>query len=64
MYNDPNRINTNADKMMAVTAADIQRVATTYLRNDNRVVMTTFPEAAPPTPPGAAKPAPAQPKAQ
>jgi zinc protease len=61
MYNDPNRINTNADKMMAVTAADVQRVATTYLRNDNRVVMTTFPEAAAP---GAAKPAPAQPKAQ
>jgi zinc protease len=61
MYNDPNRINTNADKMAAVTAADVQRVATTYFRNDNRVVMTTFPEA---PPPGAAKPAPAKPVAQ
>jgi len=56
MYDDPNRINTNTDKLAAVTPADIQRVAKAYLRNDNRVVMTTFPEAAPATPPAAAKP--------
>jgi len=56
MYDDPNRINTNTDKLAAVTPADIQRVAKAYLRNDNRVVMTTFPEAAPSTPPAAAKP--------
>jgi predicted Zn-dependent peptidase len=61
MYNDPNRINTNVDKMTAVTAADVQRVAKTYLRNDNRVVMTTYPETAPPA---AAKPAPAKPVEQ
>jgi zinc protease len=59
MYDDPNRINTNTDKLAAVTPADIQRVAKAYLRSDNRVVMTTFPEAAPPAPakpPAAAKP--------
>jgi predicted Zn-dependent peptidase len=56
MYDDPNRINTNTDKLAAVTSADIQRVAKAYLRSDNRVVMTTFPEAAPAAPPAAAKP--------
>jgi len=55
MYDDPNRINTNTEKLAAVTPADIQRVAKAYLRNDNRVVMTTIPAAAPP-PPAAAKP--------
>jgi zinc protease len=58
MYGDPNRINTNTDKLAAVTASDIQRVAKAYLRNDNRVVMTTFPDAAPPGTPAAAKPKP------
>jgi zinc protease len=48
MYDDPNRINTNTDKLAAVTPADIQRVAKAYLHGDNRVVMTTFPEAATP----------------
>ena len=56
MYDDPNRINTNTDKLAAVTPADIQRVAKAYLRSDNRVVMTTFPEAASSTPPAPAKP--------
>jgi zinc protease len=56
MYDDPNRINTNTDKLDAVTPADIQRVAKAYLRSDNRVVMTTVPAAAPSTPPAAAKP--------
>jgi predicted Zn-dependent peptidase len=56
MYDDPNRINTNTDKLAAVTPADIQRVAKAYLRSDNRVVMTTFPEAAAAAPPAAAKP--------
>jgi zinc protease len=54
MYDDPNRINTSTDKLAAVTPADIQRVAKAYLRSDNRVVMTTFPEAAA-NPPAAAK---------
>jgi|SRR5581483_2587636 len=55
MYDDPNRINTNPEKLAAVTPTDIQRVAKAYLRTDNRVVMTTVPAAAP-LPPGAAKP--------
>ncbi len=52
VYNDPNRINTQTDKLMAVSAADLQRVARTYLRNDNKVVMETTPAAGPPKPPG------------
>ena len=55
MYDDPNRINTNPEKLASVTPADIQRVAKAYLRTDNRVVMTTIPAAAPP-PPGGPKP--------
>jgi predicted Zn-dependent peptidase len=48
MYNDPNRINTNTVKILAVTPADIQRVAKAYLGTDNRVVMQTVPAARPP----------------
>jgi predicted Zn-dependent peptidase len=47
VYNDPNRINTQTEKLMAVTAADVQRVAQAYLRNDNKVMMETTPVAAP-----------------
>jgi zinc protease len=43
LYNDPNRINTNADKTMAVTAADVQRVAKAYLRSENKIVIQTNP---------------------
>ena len=46
LYNDPNRINTNPDKISAVTAADVQRVAAKYLQTTNRVVVHTLPEAA------------------
>src|SRR5262249_45136992 len=49
MYDDPNRINTNTDKLLAVSAADVQRVAKTYLRDTNRIVFETIPTA-----PGAA----------
>jgi predicted Zn-dependent peptidase len=45
LYNDPNRINTNNEKLAAVTAADVQRVATKYLQTSNRVVMHTLPAA-------------------
>jgi zinc protease len=48
MYKDPNRINTNTEKLMAVTAADIQRVAKGYLRKENQVVIQTVPKAAVP----------------
>jgi zinc protease len=46
LYNDPNRINTVTDAMTAVTVADVDRVARTYLRTDNRVVVRTLPAAA------------------
>jgi predicted Zn-dependent peptidase len=47
MYNDPNRINTQSEKLLAVTAGDIQRVAKTYLRTNNRIVIHTLPAARP-----------------
>jgi predicted Zn-dependent peptidase len=47
LYNDPNRINTNPEKIAAVTAADVQRVAARYLQTTNRVVVHTLPAAAP-----------------
>ena len=45
MYDDPDRINTNTEKLMAVTATDVQRVAKTYLRTANRIVFQTIPTA-------------------
>jgi zinc protease len=52
LYNDPNRINTLSARLTAVTAADLQRVARTYLRPTNRIVMHTLPGAGtPPVPP-------------
>jgi predicted Zn-dependent peptidase len=47
LYNDPNRINTEYEKRLAVTAAEIQKAAQTYLRTANRVVVVTQPAAAP-----------------
>ena len=43
LFNDPNRINTESDKLLAVTAADIQKAAKTWLRSNNRVVVMTEP---------------------
>ena len=52
LYNDPNRINTEWEKRMAVTPADIQKAAQKYLRQANRVVVVTNPAAvARPKPP-------------
>jgi zinc protease len=51
LYNDPNRINTESEKRLAVTAEDIQKAAKAYLRAANRAVVTTVPAAAPPAPP-------------
>jgi len=47
VYNDPNRLNTEPEKLMAVSAADVQRVARTYLRSENRVLLETTPAAKP-----------------
>jgi predicted Zn-dependent peptidase len=43
LYNDPDRINTEIDKNLAITAADIQKAAKTYLQTSNRVVVETTP---------------------
>ena len=45
-YDDPARINTRADRIAAVTAADVQRVARQYLTAENRSVVTTNPKPA------------------
>ena len=43
-YNDPNVINSSSQKINAVTKADIQRVAQTYLTQNNRTVIVTVPK--------------------
>jgi zinc protease len=48
LYNDPNRVNTEYEKRIAVTAADIQKAAKAWLRNANRVVVVDGPPAAAP----------------
>jgi predicted Zn-dependent peptidase len=63
MYNDPNRINTTAEKLAAVTPSDIQRVAKAYLRIENEIVMQTMPGVAP-LPAAAKVTAPAKPNVQ
>jgi zinc protease len=45
-YGDPGRIRTAMDPYMAVTAADVQRVARQYLRPENRAVVITLPGSA------------------
>ena len=44
-FNDPGLINTSQDKINAVTKADMQRVAKTYLTEANRTVIITLPKA-------------------
>jgi predicted Zn-dependent peptidase len=43
-YNDPGRINTRADRIAKVTAADVQRVAKEYLVKTGRTVVITVPK--------------------
>jgi len=45
LFNDPNRINTESDKRLAVTAVDIQKAAKAWLRDANRVTVVTEPAA-------------------
>jgi zinc protease len=47
-FDNPNRINTRADEIARVTAADVQRVAKQYLVPTNRTVVVTTPKAAAP----------------
>jgi zinc protease len=48
-YNDPNLINTQFEKIAAVTKEDVQRVANKYLKATNRTVGITMPQAKAPT---------------
>jgi zinc protease len=51
LFNDPNRINAEYEKRLAVTPADMQKAAKTYLRTANRAVVISKPAApAAPTP--------------
>jgi predicted Zn-dependent peptidase len=43
VYDDPNRINTELDYQLAITAADIQRAAKARLLASDRVVVVTLP---------------------
>ncbi|MFI5177421.1 MAG: M16 family metallopeptidase [Vicinamibacterales bacterium] len=45
-YNDPNLINTRADRLGKVTATDVRRVAVQYLTQANRSVIITNPKPA------------------
>jgi zinc protease len=50
LLGDPNRVNTDLDKLQAVTPADIQRVAQRYFTDQNRYVLYYLPESQrPPT---------------
>ncbi len=62
-YGDPNLINTRLERLDAVTAEDVQRVARQYLQERNRTVMITTPAAAPPPTPVAALTSPTAPGA-
>jgi zinc protease len=44
-YDDPNLINTRLPRVQAVTRQDVQRVASAYLTEANRTVVTTVPKA-------------------
>ncbi len=44
LYGDPTRVNTNLDRLQAVTAADVQRVMKKYFTDSNRVVIYYLPE--------------------
>lgn len=46
LLGDPNRVNTELDKLQAVTPADVQRVAKKYFTQENRYVFTYLPESA------------------
>lgn len=48
-YDNPNRINQTADNIAKITAADVQRVAKTYLVKTGRTVVLTVPKPAPAT---------------
>jgi zinc protease len=46
LLGDPARVNTDLERLQAVTAGDVQRVAKKYLTDTNRLVLYYLPEAA------------------
>jgi predicted Zn-dependent peptidase len=44
IFGDPNLINTRLDRELRVGKQDVQRVAKTYLTEENRTVVTTLPK--------------------
>jgi predicted Zn-dependent peptidase len=44
MLGDPNRVNTDLQKLLAINADDIQRVAKKYFTDNNRYVFYYLPE--------------------
>jgi predicted Zn-dependent peptidase len=52
-YNDPNLINTQFEKIAAVTKEDVQRVANKYFKPSTRTVGITLPQAKAPNAPAA-----------
>lgn len=45
LFNDPNRINTENDLRLSISAADIQKASKSFLRTANRVVIVSVPAA-------------------
>jgi zinc protease len=62
LLGDPNRANTDIERLQSVTAADVQRVMKKYFTESNRVVITYLPEQ--PKPSGEASNNGAQPRTQ
>ena len=58
---DPAKVNTDISDLQAVSAADVQRVARLYLKDERRVAIRYLPASA--RPPGGDTPSPAQPSA-
>ena len=55
LLGDPNRVNTDLEKLQAVTPADIQRVSQKYFTDQNRYVLYYLPESQRPPAAGATK---------
>ena len=51
LLGDPARVNTNLDRLQAVSAADVQRVMKKYFTDTNRMVLYYLPEASKPATP-------------
>jgi zinc protease len=55
LLGDPNRANTDIERLSKVTAADVQRVMKKYLTDTNRLVIYYLPESLRPAKPAVEK---------